>query len=455
MTGASAGGARVPHIAVIGRQNVGKSTLVNRLFGRREAIAHDLPGVTRDRVEVEASWRGRRFALVDTAGYLHGARGVESLGRDQADRAIAEADLILLVVDARAGVSEEDGALARRLRRAIVPVLLVANKIDTEREESDAAAFHALGLGDPFPVSGLHGRSAGDLLDRIVALLPDAPLEEGEGTPAQPRFALVGRPNVGKSSLFNRLVGEERSVVFEEAGTTRDAVDAVVEWPDGRVRFVDTAGMRRGTKVRGVEYFSVVRATQAIERADVALIVIDAEEGFTVEDKKIANIVIDAGRALMLVANKWDLVEAKDDTYAELTRTVRQFAAAPVMRTSALTGRGVHRLPPVLLDLHARWTSRVPTSKVNEVVQQAQRERPTARSAGTLHYATQVSSAPPTFVIFGGAHEPDRSYRRYIENRLRKAFRLEGVPIRVRYRPRARGGQRGGGGSGSSGTSAD
>lgn len=447
MSGTPAAGARVPRIAVIGRQNVGKSTLVNRLFGSREAIAHDLPGVTRDRVEVEASWRGRRFALVDTAGYLHGARGVDSLARDQADRAIAQADLILLVVDAQAGVSEEDGALARRLRRATVPVLLVANKVDTEREESDAAAFHALGLGDPFPVSGLHGRAAGDLLDRIVALLPDAPREEA-GAPAQPRFALVGRPNVGKSSLFNRLVGEERSVVFEEAGTTRDAVDAVVEWPDGSVRFVDTAGMRRATRVRGVEYFSVVRATQAIERADVALIVIDAEQGFTVEDKKIANVVIEAGRALMLVANKWDLVEAKDDTYAELTQTVRQFAAAPVMRTSAATGRGVHRLPPVLLDLHARWMSRVATSKVNEVVQQAQRERPTPRAAGTLHYATQVSTGPPSFVIFGGANQPDPSYRRYIENRIRRAFGLEGVPVRVRYRSRRRRGKDGSRGDG-------
>ena len=437
MSGTSVAGARVPRIAVIGRQNVGKSTLVNRLVGRREAIAHDIPGVTRDRIEIEASWRGRRFALVDTAGYRHDAMGVESLAREQADRAIAEADLILLVADAQTGVTEEDGALARRLRRATVPVLLVANKVDTERDEPDAAAFHSLGIGEPFPVSGLHGRAAGDLLDRIVDVLPDAP-EGAETEPAEPRFAIVGRPNVGKSSLFNRLVGEERSVVFEEAGTTRDAVDAVVAWPHGSVRFVDTAGMRRATKVRGVEYFSVVRATRAIERADVALVVIDADEGFTVEDKKIANIVIEAGRALLLVANKWDLVEAKDDAYADLTRTVRQFLAAPVMRTSAGTGRGVHRLPPVLLDLHARWRSKIPTSKVNEVVQQAQRERPTPRRAGTLHYATQVSSGPPSFVIFGGANEPDPSYRRYIDNRLRAAFHLEGVPIRVRYRPRRR-----------------
>jgi GTPase len=429
-------GARVPRVAVIGRQNVGKSTLVNRLFGGREAIAHDLPGVTRDRVELEATWRGRRFSLVDTAGYLHEARGIEALAREQADRAIDQADLIMLVVDAQAPITEEDGALARRLRRATVPVLVIANKVDTEREESDAAAFHSLGLGDPFPVSGMHGRAAGDLLDRIVQLLPDAPRGDGPSDAAAPRFALVGRPNVGKSSLFNRIVGQQRSVVYEEAGTTRDAVDAIVRWPGGLVRFVDTAGMRRRTRLHGVEYCSVVRATQAIERAQVALLLIDADQGFTVEDKKIANVVIDSGRALMMVANKWDLVVDKDDAYADLTRTMRQFASAPVMRTSATTGRGVHRLPAILIDLHGRWSSRVPTSKVNDVIQRAQRERPTPRRAGTLHYATQVSTGPPTFVIFGGAHEPDATYRRYIEGLLRREFHLEGVPVRVRYRPR-------------------
>lgn len=423
-----------PRIAVIGRQNVGKSTLVNRLFGRRETIAHDTPGVTRDRVELEASWRGKRFGLVDTAGYVSKAHGVEEEARKQAERAITDADLILLVVDAPAGITEQDLALARRLRRATVPVLLVANKVDSAADEADAAEFHRLGLGDPFEVSAMHGRATGDLLDRIVALLPDAPAER-DRLP-EPRFALVGRPNVGKSSLFNRLVGEERSVVFEEAGTTRDAVDAVVEWPGGPVRFVDTAGMRRQTRVRGVEYYSVVRATEAIARADVAVLVIDASEGFTVEDKKIANRVMDAGRAFLLVANKWDLVDEKEKTYRDLHDTLRPFARATAMRVSALNGRGVHRLPPVLLDLQARWTLRVPTSKVNEVVHQAQRERPTPRVAGTLHYATQVSAGPPSFVIFGGAREPDAGYQRYLENRLRATFGLDGVPIRLTFRPR-------------------
>jgi GTP-binding protein len=426
---------RSPRVAIIGRQNVGKSTLVNRLFGRRETIAHGMPGVTRDRIELEVSWRGRRFGLVDTAGHVTGARGIEAATAKQAERAAAEADLVLLVVDAQAGIQEEDGALARRLRRVTIPVLLVANKVDTVKEESEAAAFHRLGLGDPFPVSGLHGRATGDLLDRIVALLPDAPASHDLPL-EEPRFAIVGRPNVGKSSLFNRLVGEERSVVFEEAGTTRDAVDAVVEWPNGPVRFVDTAGMRRQTRVKGVEYFSFVRATEAIERAHVAMLVIDATQGFTVEDKKIANRVMEAGRGFVLVANKWDLVEEKDKTYKDLNETLGVFAHARAVRTSALNGRGVQRLAPILLDLHTRWNLRVPTAKVNEVIQQAQRERPTARDAGTLHYATQVSAGPPSFVIFGGAREPDAGYRRYLENRLRKEFGFQGVPLQIRFRAR-------------------
>jgi GTPase len=425
---------RIPRVAILGRQNVGKSTLVNRLIGRRAAIAHGRPGVTRDRVELEVTWRDRRFGVVDTAGHVSGARGIEAAAAGQADRAAADADLIVLVVDAQAGIQEEDASLARRLRRATVPVLLVANKVDAEAEEPEAARFVRLGLGEPFAVSGLHGRGAGDLLDRIVSLLPDR--SEVVEPSEEPRFAIVGRPNVGKSSLFNRLVGEERSVVFEDAGTTRDPVDAVVRWPDGPVRFVDTAGMRRPTRVQGVEYFSFVRVTEAIERAHVAVLVIDATQGFTAEDKRIANRVMDAGRAFVLVANKWDLVEEKDRCYGDLKDTVRVFADASVVRTSALKGTGVHRLGPILLDLHARWNLRVPTAKVNDVVQRAQRERPTPRATGTLHYATQVASCPPTFVIFGGAREPDAGYRRYLENRLRRTFAFQGVPIRLRFRGR-------------------
>ena len=433
----------IPRVAVVGRQNVGKSTLVNRLFGRRAAIADDMPGVTRDRIELETTWRGRRFGLVDTAGYLRGARGIEALAAKQAERAVADADLILLVVDVHAGITEEDALLARKLRRSTVPVMLVANKADSPKDVADVASMHRLGLGAPFPVSALHGEGTGDLLDRVVAVLPEA-VEELEAE-TEPRFAIVGRPNVGKSSLFNRLLGEERSVVSEVAGTTRDSVDSVVTWPDlGRVRFIDTAGMRRGQSVRGVEYYSFLRASEAIDRAHVAVLLIDAHAGFTTEDKKIANRVIEAGRAFLLVANKWDTVEEKDKLYKQLHEIVRPFARAPVARASALTGQGVHRLPSILIDLHRRWSFRASTSKVNEIVQQAQAERPTARSAGTLHYVTQVSSGPPSFVVFGGATAPDAAYRRYLENRLRRELGFDGVPIRLRFRPRGpRSGARG------------
>ena len=428
----------MPRIAVVGRQNVGKSTLVNRLFGRREAIAHDDPGVTRDRIEVEATWNGRRFGLVDTAGYLHRARGVEALAGRQALRAVEDAQLVLLVVDVTTGITEEDAQLARRLLGADVPVLAVVNKVDAPDDEPDAASFHALGLGEPIPVSAKHGRGVGELLDRLVDLLPDAPVASEEEDD-EPRFALVGRPNVGKSSLFNRLVGQERSVVYEEAGTTRDSVDALVEWPGiGRVRFVDTAGMRRAIRVQGVEYYSFVRAGAAIERADAAAVVFDASEGLTAEDEKIAFRVLEAGRALLLVANKWDLVEDKDRVFKRLTEEAKLLGRATVVRTAALRGQGVAKIPELLLDLRRRWSGRAPTSRVNELLQEAQGVRPPPRSAGSLRYAAQVATRPPSFVLFGGGRAPDPSYRRYLENRFREAFGLEGVPIRLRFRGRTR-----------------
>jgi len=438
------GGTSVPRIAVVGRQNVGKSTLVNRLFGRRVAIAHDTPGVTRDRVEVETTWRGRRFGLVDTAGFLPRARGLEALAAEQADAAIRSADAIVLVVDVTTGIVEDDARLARRLRRVEVPVLVVANKADAPRDDADAGAFVALGLGEPSAVSALHGRGAGDLLDRLVEVLPATPAAEEHAD--EPRFAIVGRPNVGKSSLFNRLLGEQRSVVSDVPGTTRDSIDSIVAWPDllpggAKVRFVDTAGMRRGQSVRSVEYYSFLRASETIDAAHLGVLVIDAGDGFTSEDKRIARRVIDAGRSLVVAANKWDLVEAKDRTFKELGAELRPFAQASAVRVSALHGQGVHRLPPLLVDLHHRWSLRTSTSKVNDIVQQAQRERPTPRTAGTLHYATQVSTGPPTFVIFGGAHEPGPTYRRYLENRLRRELGLAGVPIRMRFRARRSGGR--------------
>jgi GTPase len=434
---------RLPIVAVVGRQNVGKSTLANRLFGRREAIAHESPGVTRDRVELEAEWRGRRFRVVDTGGFAAKARGVDVLVARQARAATEDADVVLLVVDAQTGEQEEDAALARRLRRVRAAVLLVANKVDSDREEADAARFFSLGLGEPVPISALHGRGAGDLLDRIVMLLPQAePPDDQEGEePGEPRFAIVGRPNVGKSSMFNRLVGQERSVVYQEAGTTRDAVDALVSWPGGRVRFVDTAGLRRPSRTEGVEYYGYVRAVRAIERAHVAVLVLDASEGFTTEDRKIAARVMEIGRGLAVIANKWDVVVEKDPTYKELVEAIAVFSGTSVWRTSALTGAGLTRLPTELVDLHERWGRRVPTSEVNRVLSQAQDERPPP--AGVRYrYGTQVSAGPPTFVLFGG-RAPSSSYARFLEGRLRRAFGLGGVPIRLRFRAkRPRGGGR-------------
>ncbi|MEX0992005.1 MAG: ribosome biogenesis GTPase Der [Actinomycetota bacterium] len=422
-----------PRVAIVGRQNVGKSTLINRLHGRRETIADEIPGVTRDRLELGTSWRGREFTLVDTGGYVRDAAGIEALVSGQAARAATDADVVILVCDATTGPQEEDVDLAKRLRRIEVPVLVVANKVDSDVDEADAASLHALGLGDPVFISALHGRGTGDLLDQIVAILPDD--DGSEPRVQEMRFALVGRPNVGKSSVFNRLVGDERAVVFEEAGTTRDAVDAVVEWEGTPVRFVDTAGLRSVVKTQGIEYYGLLRTNRAIERADVVLLVIDASEGLTGDDKRIANDVMEAGRGLVVAANKWDLVEEKDKLFKDLTAGFAAYAQTQMLRTSALRGSGVARLPAALAATRERWARRVPTAKVNDVLERAQAERPTTRGVGRFRYGTQVTAGPPTFVLFGGKL-PEPSYRRFLEHRLRDAFGFEGVPIRLRFRPK-------------------
>jgi GTPase len=428
-------------VAIVGRQNVGKSALLNRLLGAREAIADEVPGVTRDRVEVPVSWGGRSFLVTDTGGYVHRPKGIEALVTAQADRAMSEADLILLVVDATVGVQEEDAALARRLHRSTVPVLVVANKVDSAAREGDAAELYRLGLGEPLAVSALHGRGTGDLLDRVVALAPEDKGEvEGDSeaeAEVQPTFCIVGRPNVGKSSLFNRLVGEERAVVYEEAGTTRDAIDALVEVDGRRLRFVDTAGFRRPSRAEGLEYYGYVRTVRAIDRADVAALVVASDEGVTTEDRKIASRVAQAGRGLVVVASKWDLVdpEEREARFAAIRDGVAVFPGVPVLRTSAKTGARVNRVIPELLRVHGEWLRRVPTSQVNRVLQQAQGEHPPPRSAGRLLYGTQVAAGPPRFVVFaGGPILPQ--YSRFLENRLRQAFGFAGVPIRISFRRR-------------------
>jgi GTPase len=413
---------------------VGKSTLVNRLSGRRETIAHERSGVTRDRVEVGVEWRGRRFAVVDTGGVTRKPLGIEEDVARQADLASRSADVVLLVVDTTMGITEEDEALARRLRGAPRPILVVANKVDNDLQESLAAEFHSLGLGNPIPISALHGRGAGELLDRILDLIPD----EGEPQPEdEARFALVGRPNVGKSSLFNRLVREERAIVHEEPGTTRDAVDSVIHIDGRAIRFIDTAGFRAGRKAQGIEYFGVVRSLRAIDAAHVALLVIDATEGVTSEDKRVAARVQESGRGLAAALNKWDLVpgEERSPRFLELQEAVQLFPGTPVVRTSALSGLGVTRLLPSLLALHQAWAKRVSTSEVNRVLEAAQAANPVPRRAGRILYATQVAAGPPRFVVFG-AGDPGPSYRRYLENTLRKELGFEGVPIRLSFRER-------------------
>ena len=428
---------RLPRVAIVGRQNVGKSTLVNRMFGGRESIAHETPGVTRDRVEVEVEWLGRRFSVMDTGGYVERAGGIEALVAEQAARAAEDADLVLLVVDGQTGPQEEDALLARRLRRATVPVLLVVNKADSDALELEAPVFHSLGLGEPIAVSALHGRAAGELLDHVIDLLPEQPASEGEAP--EPRFALVGRPKVGKSSLFNRLVGGERAVVYPEAGTTRDAVDEIVEWDGKAVRFVDTAGLRRRGRMQGLDYYGLVRALRALDRADVALLVLDATDGLTADDKHVASRVIESGRGLAIAANKWDLVppEDRDPLFKELGEIVGPFARPHLVRTSAVSGVGVGRLPNLLLRTHERWSTRVATAEANKVLQEAQDRRPPRRGTARYRYGTQVSAGPPSFVLFGGP-PPDPGYKRFLENRLREAFGFEGVPIRLSFRARGR-----------------
>ena len=339
-TGGRMSPRRPPLVAVVGRVNVGKSTLVNRLHGRRAAIADDMPGVTRDRFEAPVSWRGHEFTVVDTGGYIPGGSGIDAQVRAQADVAAQDADVILFVVDAETGIQEEDAIIAKRLRTTTKPVILVANKLDAPLPSpADIAGFYKLGLGEPMTLSAVHGYGADDLLDRVLELLPEEPEdeEEPEEDSGEARFAIVGRPNVGKSSLFNRLVGQERTVVHDIAGTTRDAVDSVID-VDGRpVRFVDTAGFRKRTRLQGVEYYGMVRALQAIDRSDVCLVVIDSTEGVTGEDKRILARTEEAGRGIVAVANKWDLIpsEEKEQRLAEIKEDLQVFTGVPVLRTSA------------------------------------------------------------------------------------------------------------------------
>ena len=429
----------LPVVAVVGRPNVGKSTLVNRIVGRREAIVEEQPGVTRDRKELEADWRDRRFHIVDTGGWMATTDGLDAKVSEQAERAIRGADLVLFVTDATVGVTEEDDRVADVLRRAGRPVLVIANKVDSEHRETDAWDFARLGLGEPLPVSALHGRQVGDLLDLVVEGLPppgpgEAPAEEAVEVPS---VAVVGRPNVGKSKLFNRLIGDDRSVVHDQPGTTRDSIDTVVDTPDGPLRFIDTAGMRRKSRIgEGPEYYSLVRALQAVDRADAALLVIDASEGVTHQDQRLAERIDAAGSPVLIVLNKDDLLDA--EARARATEQVADRLAflgyAPVLKVSALTGRGVHRLLPALRQAIEAYHRRVPTRELNEVVQAAQAAQP-APGARVL-YATKGATDPPTFTLFSNRPVP-APYLRHLERRIRDHFGFGPTPLKLRVRRRA------------------
>ncbi|MFM7263003.1 MAG: ribosome biogenesis GTPase Der [Acidimicrobiales bacterium] len=431
----------LPTVVIVGRPNVGKSTWFNRVVGERAAIVEDRPGVTRDRNSRVASWLGREFQLVDTGGWLPSGDELDDKVSRQVEEAVRSADLVIFMVDATVGITDDDEAVAAWLRRTDVPVLLAANKADSERKEMDMWAFLSLGLGDPLPVSALHGRRSGDFLDVVLAHLPEAsdetfqPAERAPDLPDAPRVAIVGRPNVGKSTLFNRLVGEDRAVVHDMPGTTRDAIDTLVETEDGPIVFIDTAGIRRRSRIDdSAEYFSLVRALRAIDDADVAMLVIDATVSVTSQDQRLAERVDAAGCPILVVLNKWELLdsEARRAVEVDLARLLHFVSDSPVLKISALTGKGVHKLRPVLKEAIEQYSRRVPTKDVNRIIEAAQQRQPAGGGAKVL-YAVQGATDPPTFTLFVNRDLP-KTYVRYLERCIREGFGFGSVPLVMRVR---------------------
>lgn len=432
----------VPVVAIIGRPNVGKSTLVNRIIGRREAVVEDVPGVTRDRVAYDADWSGRRFTLVDTGGWEVDATGVHLRVAEQAEVAIELADAVLFVVDGQVGATDTDEAVVRLLRRSGKPVVLIANKVDDQRGEADAAALWSLGLGEPYPVSALHGRGSGDALDALLAVLPDRSAVAGAYRRGGPRrVALVGRPNVGKSSLLNKLAGQERVVVDEVAGTTRDPVDEDVEIGGKIWRFVDTAGIRRRVhQTRGADFYASLRTQTALEKAEVAVVLIDAGESIAEQDVRVVQQVIDAGRALVLAYNKWDTLDEERRYYLEkeIEREFVQVPWAQRVNISARTGRHTDKLVPALETALESWDTRIPTGRLNAFLGEVVAAHPHPVRGGKqprILFATQASTRPPRFVIFASGFL-EAGYRRFLERRLREEFGFVGSPIEISVRVR-------------------
>ena len=430
----------LPRVVVVGRPNVGKSTLVNRILGQRTTIVEEKPGVTRDRTEHVASWSGRGFLIVDTGGWEHAAEGMAARVVEQAERAIAGADLVLLVVDATVGALEDDERYARLLRRAGRPVLLVDNKVDSANQDPAVHDLHGLGLGQALPVSAAHGRGSGDLLDEIVAALPDQPDEGDLELDVVPRVAIVGRPNVGKSSLFNRLLGEERSIVDPAPHTTRDAVDTMVEIDGEPWVFVDTAGLRRRYRHgEQTELYSADRTRAAIAAADLVLFVLDAAEPLGEQNQRLAAMIRDAGRGLVVVLNKWDLVDPdrRRDLERELDRLLSFASWAPRVNVSALTARGINKIVPRQREVHAAYTTRISTGELNSWLRAVIDRVPPPPTRGgrtvRVKYATQVQAAPPTFIVFSNASLAP-AYRRFLERQLRERYRFTGTPLVIEDR---------------------
>lgn len=430
-----------PVLAVVGRPNVGKSTLVNRILGRREAVVQDKPGVTRDRVAYDALWNGRRFTVVDTGGWDPKADGLQASVTAQAELAMQTADAVLLVVDASVGATTTDEAAARVLRRSSKPVLLAANKVDDDRLLADVASLWSLGLGEPHPVSALHGRSSGDLLDAVLHALPATPRESFGVARGPRRVALIGKPNVGKSSLLNRLVGAERAVVDAVAGTTVDPVDSLVELDDEVWQFVDTAGLRKRVKTAsGMEYYASLRTRAAIEAAEVAIVLLDASEPISEQDLRVLTMVVDAGRACVLALNKWDLVDEdrRHQLVRELERGLVRVPWAERINVSALTGRSVRKLAPALRTALTSWDQRVPTGRLNSWLTDLIAATPPPVRSGKqpkVLFATQAQTRPPTLVLFTTGFL-EAGYRRFLERRFREEFGFAGTPIRLSVRVR-------------------
>jgi GTP-binding protein len=430
----------LPVVAIVGRPNVGKSTLVNRFLGRRAAVVQDIPGVTRDRIAYEALWNGKRFTVVDTGGWEPKATGMAGAIARQAEYAMKTADVIVLVVDASVGATDTDLAAARVLRRSDRPVILAANKIDDERSEANAAELWSLGLGEPQPVSALHGRSSGDLLDLVLDALPEAPRETGEETGPR-RVALVGRPNVGKSSLLNRLAKDERSVVDSVAGTTVDPVDSIVRLGGEDWRFVDTAGLRRKVNTAsGTEYYASLRTEAAIQAAEVGVVLLAADEVISEQDQRVISQVVEAGRALVIAINKWDTLD--EDRHFQLEKEVERELArvrwASRVNISASTGRGVNKLADHLRAAIASWEKRVPTAELNSFVRALVMETPPPARGGRspkIKYVTQADVRPPRFVVFSTGFL-EAGYRRFLERKLREQWGFEGTPIEVSVKVR-------------------